>query len=251
METPFWRHIDAGDGLHVAFSSVRAGNLSLNAGVRGAGDQHAARRQVLGNRRALEAQMGIAPQSLRFLHQVHSADVLDVADVADRTLSTVEEEPPVGDAWISADAGTPLAIMVADCLPVMFVGRAEDGAALSAGAHAGRVGLLTGVLENTVAALRRAGAAQISAWIGPAACGSCYEVPEAMRQESSRHRPALVSETSWGTPALNLRGEAAAVLRTQGVEVHDLGGCTIEDDSLFSHRRAPEQGRFAGLVWRA
>lgn len=251
METPFWREIDAGDGFHVAFSCVGAGNLSRSAGVLDAADPEAAHRRVLDHRRSLEAQMGVAPGSLRFLHQVHSADVID-ADVprSDAPHSEDPAEPPTGDAWLSVSGRTPLAIMVADCLPVMFIGSAAHGGVRTAGAHAGRVGLLDGVLEATTAALRSTGAERITAWIGPGACGRCYEVPAQLRAESARGRPALASETSWGTPALDLRAEAQAVLSAQGVEVVDVVGCTIEDETLFSHRRAPGQGRFAGLVWR-
>lgn len=258
MDSPFWRHLDAGDGVHVAFSSVRAGNLSLSLAAAEADDSRSddARHGVLEARRRLERVMGVAPGSLRFLHQTHSADVVDASrasapDGAFGPQSGEPSEPPVGDAWLSRDASDPLAIMVADCLPVVFVGRCGTGGPMTAAAHAGRVGLLGGVLENTVAAMRAAGAQEVAAWIGPGACGRCYEVPESLRTESSRGRPAIASETSWDTPALDLRAEAAAVLAARDVAVTDLGGCTIEDDSLFSHRRAPGQGRLAGLVWRS
>ncbi|MDO5493676.1 MAG: polyphenol oxidase family protein [Nesterenkonia sp.] len=242
MEAPFWRHLDAGDGVHVAFTRVEAGNLSLSAGVTDADDPAHARRAALASRRRLEATMGVPQGGLRFLHQTHSADVVDAAAASG-------PQPPIGDAWLSTDASAALAIMVADCLPVMFVGRVGERP-MTAGAHAGRVGLLGGVLENTVAAMRTAGAQEISAWIGPGACGRCYEVPESLRAESSEGRPALASETRWGTPALDLRAEAAAVLASREVTVTDVAGCTIEDEDLFSHRRAPGRGRFAGLVWR-
>src|SRR5699024_9527848 len=103
------------------------------------------------------------------------------------------------------------------------------------------------------AAMTQRGAAQITAWIGPGACGRCYEVPEEMRTAMSADRPQLASRTSWGTAALDLRAQAAAVLAAAGVGVVDVPGCTIEDPQLFSHRRAQRtaepQGRIAGVVW--
>lgn len=236
-DSPFWWHEATEDGVRVAFTSVQAGNLARHAG-----DQTT----VSVHRRALESRMGVAAGSLRFLNQVHSPDVADAASCA---------EPPTADAWVSPQAAEPLAILVADCLPVLFAARGDDGRLLSGGAHAGRPGLLAGVLENTVAALRARGAAAITAWIGPGACGRCYEIPAEMVDAVAADRPAIRSVTSWGTPALDLRAEAAHVLDAAGAAVVDVPGCTIEDRDLFSHRGSQQtgapEGRLAGLVWRA
>src|SRR5699024_6738266 len=106
---------------------------------------------------------------------------------------------------------------------------------------------------KTAAAMSARGAESITAWIGPGACGSCYEVSAQMAHAAAADRPAIASRTSWGTPALNLRAEARAVLEAAGVDVVDVAGCTIEDPQLFSHRRSQRtgdpQGRFAGVVW--
>lgn len=226
-------------GVQLAFTSSAAGNLSQSVGPPG---------QALENRQALEAELGVAPAQLRFLHQVHSAEV------ADADTQPPETQAPVADAWVST-RGAPLAVLVADCLPVLFVATGPDGDLQTAAAHAGRPGLIAGVLESTVAALRGRNAESITAWIGPGACGNCYEVPQQMVEELTADRPALASTTSWGTPALNLRAQATAVLHAAGAEVVNVSGCTIEDTSLFSHRRSQRtgepQGRFAGLVWRA
>lgn len=234
----WWRGEHA--GVQLAFTSAAAGNLSQSVGPEGQG---------LANRRNLEAELGLAAGQLRFLHQVHSADVVD-ADV-----QRLDGAGPTADAWISVGS-TPIAIMVADCLPVLFTATAADGSTLTAAAHAGRPGLLAGVLENTVAALHQAGAETLHAWIGPGACGDCYEVPPQMFDELTPDRPALASTASWGTPALNLRAEATAILESAEVAVHnESGGCTIEEPSLFSYRRSNNtgepQGRMAGLVWRS
>lgn len=237
---PFWHHdtfLIAETEIHVAFTSVQAGNLSPNHGQPG----EAAR-----NLAALESLMGAAPGSLCVLSQVHSDRVCDAA------AGLEDGRPPVGDAWICRGGGQPLAIRVADCMPVMMLGRSEEGI-VTAGAHAGRPGLLGGVLERTVERLRQEGAEQITAWIGPSACGRCYEIPGAMVEEIAAERPAIRSRTRWGTAALDLRAEAAVVLDRLGVAITDLGGCTLEDETLFSHRRSQaediQEGRFAGLIW--
>ncbi|GAA1147294.1 polyphenol oxidase family protein [Nesterenkonia lutea] len=245
----FWWQESLDDGVHLAFTSVEAGNLARHVGP-----QH----DVEADRLRIQEAMGVPAGSLRFLDQVHSADVLDAQQ---RGGGAVADSPgavpsgqgvPTGDAWVCADGSVPLAIMVADCLPVLLVGRrAEEDhrTPVTAAAHAGRPGLLSGVLENTVAAMRDRGAASITAWIGPGACGRCYEIPEQMVTEIAVARPAIASRTSWGTSALDLRAEAESVLNQHGVAVAELSGCTVEDESLFSHRRAPGAGRFAGLLW--
>lgn len=235
MDSRFWWSQTTGD-VRAAFTSAEAGNLGLHVG-----DPD----QALTHRREVESAIGVPPASLRFLHQVHSADVLN-ADTA--------PEDSTGDAWISTE-GTPLAVMVADCLPVLFAGSGSQGKTVTAAAHAGRPGLLAGVLENTVDAMRDEGAGAITAWVGPGACGACYEMPQEVVEDLAEKRPALRSVTRWGTPALNLRAEAAAVLATREVDVVDIEGCTIEDPRLFSHRGSQHtgrpEGRLAGLIWLA
>lgn len=245
--SPFWWRQSTGDGVHLAFTSVEAGNLARHVGP-----QH----DVESHRLRLQEAMGVPAGSLRFLDQVHSSEVLDADDVAPTVAPLAgggATTVPTGDAWVCSDGSVPLAIMVADCLPVLLVGQRDRDdprtAPVTAAAHAGRPGLLAGVLENTVTAMRDRGAVAITAWIGPGACGSCYEIPDEMLAEHATDRPALASTTSWGTSAMDLRAEAEQVLAQAGVTLAPLAGCTLEDASLFSHRRAPGQGRFAGLIW--
>lgn len=201
------------------------------------------------NRLRLEEHLGLRPYSVRYLCQVHSPNVLDASAVPRQATG---QDAPVGDAWISPLGAEPIAVMGADCPPVLFAGQADSGT-VTAAAHAGRPGLLGGVLENTVEAMRQqapelAGAGRITAWIGPGACGRCYEIPEDMVAEIAGERPAIRSRTSWGTSALDLRAEAVRILEDAGVAAVDLRGCTIEDDSLFSHRRSSQQGTSAGRI---
>ncbi|MEX5260073.1 polyphenol oxidase family protein [Kocuria sp. CPCC 205263] len=231
-----WWQDDVGQGVRVAFTDRGAGNLALHTGD----DPDAVRAR----RAALERSIGVPEGSLVFLDQVHGTDVAD-ADRQDRPAV------PTADAAVTA-TGVPLAVMVADCVPVVLVGEGPRGP-LTGVAHAGRRGLLEGVLERAVEQLRARGASGLSAWLGPSICGSCYEVPAAMREESAERIPAVATTTSWGTPALDLRAGARERLSALGVAVLEPSGagssCTLENERLSSHRRDPGSGRIVGLVW--
>lgn len=229
---------EVGDGLLAAFTGTDEGNLALHVGD----DREA----VLARRRNLEQDMGVPPGSLRFMDQVHSALVADVS----------RDDPPGPapsvDALVSGDGGVPLAVMVADCVPVLLAGK-RAGGSVTAAAHAGRAGLLDGVLPATVQRMQAHGAQALRAWIGPAICGHCYEVPEQMQAGAAAALPGipeLISTTRAGTPGLDLPAAAAAQLTALGVEVHRVGPCTLETEGLYSHRRSNRSGRFAGLIWR-
>jgi YfiH family protein len=127
---------------------------------------------------------------------------------------------------------------------------ADPEARVVAAVHAGRPGMVAGVVPAAVAAMRSAGARDLHAWVGPHVCGACYEVPEQMRAEASAVVPAAYAETSWGTPALDIGAGVRAQLADSGVTTVDASRCTIEDEDLFSYRRqGVASGRFAGLVW--
>ncbi|WHS49769.1 polyphenol oxidase family protein [Rothia sp. SD9660Na] len=247
-----------GTRVNVAFTSAAAGNLGLHVGDDL--DQTLAHRQTLEDTLLGEG----ASCSFSYLNQVHGTVVFD-ADASDRLTAETEkglssheilDTAPVADAAVSRE-GRPLAIMVADCIPLVFVGeRAVTGQPVLGVAHAGRRGLLDGVIQCQVEAMEQRGAKNIQAWIGPSICGRCYEVPEAMRQESAELIPQVYSSTSWGTPALDLPAGARAVLASlpHVTRVHsDLAACTFENERLFSHRghtqRQEPAGRIAGLVW--
>jgi len=256
---PFVFRTSPSPGLHVAFTGVDAGNLAFHvsggATVGAPGRPGTATEAVTGARTQLERDMGVAPGRTEYLTQVHSARVVTATG---RGWAGGVGNTEEADAQVSPTGREPLAVMVADCLPVVFASRPPGGAELTgptAVAHAGRRGLLDGVLEATVDRLRAAGAGdapgEIVAWVGPGICGRCYEVPEVMRRDGAARIPATGSTTAWGTPALDLPAGAAAVLEPLGVTVHRDDRCTFEDERLFSHRRAPGEGRFAGVVWRS
>jgi copper oxidase (laccase) domain-containing protein len=108
------------------------------------------------------------------------------------------------------------------------------------------------VVQAALAAMTRLGArpADVTALLGPAVCGACYEVPPAMQAEVARVAPAAAVRTRKGTTALDLRAGLAESLGRAGVGqvVHD-PRCTVEDRFLFSHRRDGVTGRQAGVVW--
>lgn len=181
--------------------------------------------------------MGVRAQSLRFMDQVHGTTVAVMA---------------AGVPWPEADAmvsrGLPLAVMVADCIPVLLAGETPGGPVLAA-VHAGRPGIANGIIPAAVENMLSLGASRIHAWMGPSICGSCYEVPPALQDEVAALVPATRSTTSWGTPALDLPAGARSQLEAAGVDVEYAGPCTLETDTLYSYRRDRNTGRFAGLIW--
>lgn len=198
---------------------------------------------VARNRELLSNQLG-AP--VVFVDQVHSAEV---------HVLPAEGEVPVrtADALVTDRSDVALAIMVADCLPVLLT---DPEAGVVAAAHAGRAGLLGGVLQQTLVAMEELGARapRISAAIGPSICGRCYEVPDDMRTQAAQILPAAAATTSWGTPALDLRAGAVQALQGAGVPQEAIASqppCTLEDERFYSYRRARTTGRFVGAIMRA
>ena len=180
-----------------------------------------------------------APPVVR-MRQVHGAKVHVVA-------ATDADSPPTGDGLVTTDPGVVLMVRVADCVPLLL---ADPAAGVVAAVHAGRPGLVAGVVPRAVETMRSLGAGRLSAWLGPHVCGACYEVPEQMRNEVCAAVPEAYAVTSWGTPSLDIGAGVAAQLVAAGVEPTDLSRCTIEDEDLFSYRRqGTASGRLAGLVW--
>ncbi len=216
-------------GVSVGFTDAAAGNLALHVG-----DDPA----EVGRRRGdLERTIGLAGQDLRFMNQVHGSTV---------AVMVPGTAAPEADAMVSR--GLPLAVMVADCIPVLLAGESAEGPVLAA-VHAGRPGVANGVIPAAVGSMESLGAFGIRAWLGPSICGNCYEVPAGLQAEVAAVVPAALSTTSWGTPGLNLPAGARSQLERLGIPVQYSGPCTRETPSLFSYRRNRNTGRFAGVVW--
>ena len=236
--------VDLGPGVR-AFFTTRAGGVSegehaaLNLGV--AVEDDPAR--VASNHELLAHEAG---RRVAFGRQVHGADALDV-EVVPRD---GEIFAGTADALVTTRRDLALGVVVADCVPVLL---ADAARGVVATAHAGRAGLVAGVVESVVALARSRGARELRAVVGPAICGACYEFPAAMRDEVDAAVPGTASTTSWGTPALDLPRGVLDRLRAAGVErVGHLEACTFTDERFFSHRRSSadgtRRGRFAGVV---
>jgi YfiH family protein len=155
---------------------------------------------------------------------------------------------PEVDALVTTVPDVVLVVRAADCVPVLL---ADATGGVVAAVHAGRPGLVAGVVGAAVARMRAVGAGPITAWVGPHVCGGCYEVPEDMRAEVGAVVPESVATTTWGTPALDLGAGVTAQLRAEGVAVVDVAACTRERLDLHSYRRdGSSAGRLAGLVRR-
>ncbi|WP_078995287.1 peptidoglycan editing factor PgeF [Streptomyces sp. XY66] len=232
-------------GAHFAFtdrwggvSAVPYEELNLGGAV---GDDPAA---VLANRALAARSLGIDPDLVVWMNQVHGRDVavVDGPWGADTAI-------PAVDAVVTARRGLALAVLTADCTPVLL---ADPVAGVAAAAHAGRPGLVAGVVPAAVEAMVSLGAepGRIVARTGPAVCGYCYEVPAAMRDSVAAAVPAARAETSWGTPAVDVVAGVHAQLAEAGV-VNGLRSpvCTLESRDHFSYRRDRVTGRLAGYVW--
>lgn len=212
-----------------------AGSGGLNLGLHVGDDLNT----VMQNRALLQACLPGAPV---WLNQVHGAHVVDAA-----TVSGI----PDADASIATRPGVVCAIMTADCLPVLFADRA--GAVVGA-AHAGWRGLAQGVLQNTVMRMREAGAAEITAWLGPAIGPRAFEVGAEVRAAFTDADPAAAAAfaaQAGGNYLADIYLLARLALAGCGVQQAGGGGlCTVGDAARFySYRRDRVTGRMASLIW--
>jgi polyphenol oxidase len=211
-------------------------SFNLGAGV---GDDPEA---VAANRKRLAGELGFAPDHLVWMEQVHGRNAV----VVDGPTGAPVE---VTDALVTAVPGLALVALVADCVPVLL---ADPEAGVVAAVHAGRVGARVGVVPAALEAMRSAGAAldRVEVLLGPSVCGECYEVPADMRADVEAHLPGSACRTRKGTPGLDLRAGLWRQLADAGVARIGLDPrCTVEDRSLFSHRRNGTTGRLAALTW--
>jgi YfiH family protein len=235
---------DTVSGAHFAFTD-RWGGVSavpyeeLNLGGAVGDDLEAVRT----NRELAAKSLGLDPALVVWMNQVHGADVAVVEG------PWGSSDVPSVDAVVTARRGLALAVLTADCTPVLL---ADPVAGIAGAAHAGRPGMVAGVVPAAVAAMVELGAdpARIIARTGPAVCGRCYEVPADMRADVAAVEPAAYAETSWGTPAVDVTAGAHAQLDRLGVHDREQSPvCTRESDDHFSYRRDRTTGRLASYVW--
>ncbi len=234
--------IEVGPGVQAAFTERYDGGVSaepfdtLNLGMGVEDDRDA----VVENRRIAADRMGFDHERVVWMNQVHSADV------------AVAEGPGVVgrvDAVVTRRTDLVLGTLAADCLPILA---ADTHAGVIGAAHSGRLGTMRGVASALVTEMVRNGAGRerISAALGPAICGRCYEVPPSMQNETARRTPEAASRTRQGTTGVDLRAAVTAQLRAAGIgQIAADERCTLENAEFYSHRRDSRTGRFAGYVW--
>ncbi|HEV2636894.1 MAG TPA: peptidoglycan editing factor PgeF [Actinocrinis sp.] len=197
---------------------------------------------VARNRRIAAGSLGAAPDRVHYMTQVHGTGV----EVVDGPWPDLRQ--PEADALVTDRPGEVLAVMVADCVPVLL---ADPEARVVGAAHAGRQGMARGVVPAAIEAMVRLGAdpARMIAFTGPAACGSCYEVPEDMRAEVAALVPEAWAVTAAGTAGVDVPAAVWAQLRAAGITRGVRSPvCTIESPEHYSYRREGVTGRFAGFV---
>jgi YfiH family protein len=173
--------------------------------------------------------------SVQFMNQVHGDEILVV--------DSISSEAPTCDGLITTKPNLSLAVMVADCIPLLLISKEVVGAI-----HVGRAGLVNQIALKAIHMMRSLGAIDIHAVLGPSICGACYEVPFQMQQDVIQQHPRAFATTRKGTPGLDLSKALIADLVSIGVTYEASPICNYEDQMYFSHRRQDPTGRFAGIV---
>jgi len=249
---PDWQHAPA---TVRAFTTTRHGGFSLGP----YGDETGCGGLNLGdhvkdnplavkqNRNKLNLQL---PSDVIFLSQVHGNIVLNATDL-------VAGNANIADAVLAARAGQVCAVLTADCLPVLFT---DVAGKVVAAAHAGWRGLASGVLQNTVSAMRGKGAQEIIAWLGPAIGPQEFEVGRDVLDAFAVQVPDVrayfklkASPDGVEKYLADLYGLARKLLND--IDISQVSGgdrCTVTERSEFySYRRDGVSGRMASLIWIA
>lgn len=227
----FMRHGGVSDGIYAG----------LNVGL-GSND---VRERVVENRARVGQWFGTAPDRLATVNQIHSPDVFTVG-------SHYTGERPSADALVTATPGLVLGVLTADCGPVLF---ADPEAGVVGATHAGWKGALTGVLENTIAAMEALGASRqtIVAGLGPSISRRHYEVgPEFVERflgTNPDYADFFSPSERQGHAMFDLPGLTLKRLAEAGIEAENLDICTYPTEAdYFSYRRTvhrnePDYGR--------
>lgn len=200
-------------------------SLNLGNHVGDCSDDVAINRELLGRMLSQSAPV--------FMNQVHGNEVVEVSSETNLTVTA--------DALITKEIGLPLVVLTADCLPILISSSAVVGAV-----HAGRKGVLNGVIGRAVTAMRALGGTDLVARIGPAICSECYEVDRQMYEAAIKMVPELA--TSPAKHCLNLLSGAKSQLESYGLKVLSVDICTSHNLNFFSYRRGAKTGRSAGVI---
>lgn len=209
----------------LSFPPYSSKNLAYHVGD----DQEAVR----GNRELVEAEFG----PTIYMNQVHGDSVVVVEGIPMLEVTA--------DALVTEQPNVALAVLVADCIPLLLWD--EDKTCVAA-VHVGRRGLLNGITEKTIEIMRAMGAGHIHALLGPSICGRCYEVGADIYQGVVEAFPDAESRTSKGSFALDLPKALYSQLARMDVSVMASKKCTVEDLEFYSYRRDRVTGRQAGVI---
>lgn len=232
-----WANWPAPTGIY-ALSTTRFGGASLapynenNLALHvGDNPQH-----VLANRQQLKHLLDLTQEPI-WLNQTHSTNCV-VAEL---------DENRHADAVITRKTNTPLAIMTADCLPIVLCSQTNHEIAAI---HAGWRGLAQGIIENTLDQLQSP-QESLLAWIGPAICGQCYSVGEEVKNTFLARYPQadIAFSIRENQRFADLIKIATLILQSHGVKVYLSQQCTVENHQFFSYRNAKDTGRIATLIW--
>lgn len=197
---------------------------------------------VAANRARLARILGLEAGQLVWMEQLHTNTVT----VVDKPHTSPVEAT---DALVTTAPGLALAVLTADCVPVLL---SDHQAGVVAAAHAGRLGARNGIVARTVEHMVRLGAVpgNIQVLMGPAAAGESYEVPAEMAADVERRLPGSRTRTRTGTPGLDIRAGLIRQLLGLGVTHVDADPRdTVTDTDFFSYRRDGKTGRQAGVIW--
>ena len=186
---------------------------------------------VLENRKKLSDEIALP---ISFMDQFHSAEVVIVKS---------NEFIPKCDALITTENKLALAVLVADCIPLLLKSEVAVAAV-----HVGRAGLMNSIALRTIEMMQELGAERISGYVGPSICGNCYEVSQDIHNDVVIKHPAADTYPKTGRYTLDLVAGLKEQLRN--VILYDHGGCVKEDPNHFSYRRDGITGRQAGVIWR-
>ena len=232
----FTRHGGVSEGLYAG----------LNTGTGSLDDPE----KVEENRRRVAAWMGVGPQALLSLHQIHSPDAIIVREAYGLPR-------PKADGIVTDRPGLAICASSADCGPVLF---ADSEARVIGAAHAGWKGALTGVLEATIAAMETIGAKRerIVAALGPSISQANYEVgPEFIARfvaDDPRNDAYFAPSQTAGHAMFDLNTYTVDRLTRAGVRAEALNRCTYAEEDLFysyrrsTHRKEPDYGRHVASI---
>lgn len=244
--------LEALPGIRHAFFTRQGGvsegiYASLNGG-QGSADEPA---RVAENRLRMTLRLGVAPENLVSVWQTHSADALPVT-------GPWPGDRPKADAMVTTTRGMALAILTADCGPLLLC---DPHAKVIGAAHSGWKGALTGILEATLVAMERLGAKRdkIVAVLGPTIGPKAYEVgPEFLQRficENAAYDRFFRASARDGHAMFDLPGFIGYRARAAGVgRFVDLALCTYSDPARFySYRRTthdaePDYGRLVSAI---